>query len=64
MSQQQNPTKHSHSDLEEFKKNWMQRIERIAKSKTEWIEDFKKVYKETKTPKRTITIEDYAKNKI
>ncbi|CEJ71292.1 hypothetical protein BN1195_03637 [Chryseobacterium oranimense G311] len=33
------PMKHS-KDLEDFKKNYQQRIEDVAKSKTEWIKDF------------------------
>lgn len=52
MCQKQNQTKHSLSDLEEFKKNWMQRIEAIAKDKTAWIEDFKEVYQKSKKPKK------------
>lgn len=65
MYQKQNQMKHSHSDLEEFKKNWMQRIEGIAKSKTAWIEDFKEVYQENKKPKKEpLTVKDYANNKI
>lgn len=50
MCQQQNPTKHSHSDLEEFKKNWMERIETIAKDKTAW-NDFKENYSENRQQK-------------
>ena len=64
MYQEQTQKKHSHSDLEEFKKNWMKRINGIAKSKTQWIEDFKEVYQENRKPKEKITVKDYVKNKI
>ena len=50
MCQQQNQMKHSHSDLEEFKKNWMERIETIAKDKTAW-NDFKENYSENRQQK-------------
>ena len=40
----------SHSDLEEFKKNWMERIETIAKDKTAW-NDFKKTYSDNRMQK-------------
>ena len=55
---------HSPTDLEEFKKNWIKRINGIAKSKTQWIEDFKEVYQENRKPKEKITVKDYVKNKI
>ncbi len=51
MCQQQNPTKHSHSDLEEFKKNWMQRIKAIAKDKTQAMNDFKEIYSDDRNQK-------------
>ena len=50
MCQNQNQMKHSHSDLEEFKKNWMERIETIAKDKTAW-NDFKKTYSDNRMQK-------------
>ena len=59
MYQQQIQPKHSHSDLEEFKKNWKQRIQNISKSKTAWVEDFNK----EQTNKPQFKIKKYAKDK-
>nr|DAG72844.1 MAG TPA: hypothetical protein [Caudoviricetes sp.] len=44
--------KHS-KDLEDFKKNYQQRIEDVAKSKTEWIKDFVESQK-SKPPVKTV----------
>ncbi|WP_343680032.1 hypothetical protein [Chryseobacterium arthrosphaerae] len=47
--------KSSHSnELEEFKKNYQQRIENLAKSKTEWIKDFVESQK-PKKPVKTVS---------
>lgn len=52
------PTK---EELEEFKKNWMQRIEGISKDKTAWIEDFKEVYQQNREAKQEpLTVKYYA----
>lgn len=41
------------SELDEFKKNYQQRIENLAKSKTEWIKDFVESQK-PKKPVKTV----------
>lgn len=41
------------SDLEKFKKNYQQRIENLAKSKTEWLKDFVESQK-PKKPVKTV----------
>ena len=40
----------SEAELEEFKKNWMERIETIAKDKTAW-NDFKETYSNNRKTK-------------
>ncbi|BAP30102.1 uncharacterized protein CHSO_1065 [Chryseobacterium sp. StRB126] len=46
--------KNTHSnELEEFKKNYQQRIENLAKSKAEWIKDFVESQK-PKNPIKTV----------
>ncbi|MEN5306790.1 hypothetical protein ABE425_04700 [Chryseobacterium cucumeris] len=41
------------SELDEFKKNYQQRIENLAKSKTEWLKDFVESQK-PKKPVKTV----------
>ncbi len=41
------------SELDEFKKNYKQRIENLAKSKTQWIKDFVESQK-PKKPVKTV----------
>jgi hypothetical protein len=51
-------------ELEDFKKNYKSKIEKIAVNKTEWLKDFKEVYQENRKPKQQPkTVKDYAKNK-
>lgn len=39
MYQQQTQVKPSHSDLEEFKKNYMKKIRSIARQKKAWVKE-------------------------
>ena len=48
-------------NIEQFKKNYQQRIENLAKSKTEWIKDFVDFQKK-KVPVKTVG-EMYKENK-
>lgn len=41
------------SDIDDFKQNYKQRIEGIAKSKTEWLKDFVEAQK-PKKPVKTV----------
>lgn len=62
MCQQQNQMRHSHSDMEDFKKNWKDRVEKLANDKTLWINEFKETYKKNREPKKeTETVESFIK---
>lgn len=62
MYQKQNQMKPSHSDMEELKKNWKDRVEKLAKDKTLWLNDFKETYKKNREPIQEIeTVESYMK---
>lgn len=52
------------SDLEKFKKNYQQRIENLAKSKTEWIKDFVESQKPKKPVKTVGDMYNEIKNRI
>lgn len=48
----------THSEIEQFKNNYKQRIINIAKSKTEWVKDFVESQKKKEEVK---TVEDMIK---
>jgi hypothetical protein len=42
----------SHTDLEKFKNNHLQKIAEIAKQKTEWLKPFQEIYQKNREEKK------------